>query len=67
MRYNNQFFRTREEAKEFQATHGGALYSHTPRSRTKREFRAEMSVAFDARGEVININETPWCVAWNET
>ena len=67
MRYNNQFFRTREEAKEFQIKHGGAIYSHLPRSRTKEDFRAEMAVALDARNEVVNADETPWCVAWNET
>lgn len=66
MQYNNRFFRTRNEAETFQAEHGGALYSHTPHSRTKKAFRREMLVAFDARQEIVNISETPWCVAWNE-
>lgn len=66
MRYNNQFFHTREEAKEFQAKHGGAIYSHLPQSRTKEDFRAEMAIALDAWNEVVSISETPWCVAWNE-
>ena len=64
--YNNKFFKTREEAREFQKKNGGALYSYTPKSRTKQNFRAEMIVAFEARQELINLNETPWCVAWNE-
>lgn len=64
--YNNKFFKTREEAKAFQKEHGGAIYSDTPKSKTKRGFRTEMTVAFDGRMEVVNPNETPWCVAWNE-
>lgn len=66
MRYNNKFFKTREEAKQFQKDHGGVLYSYTPKSKTKRAFRTEMVVAFDARQEIVNVNETPYCVAWNE-
>ena len=66
MKYNNKFFATREEAKAFQKEHGGAIYSATPKSKTKRSFCTEMAVAFDARMEVVNPNETPWCVAWNE-
>lgn len=66
MRYNNKFFKMKEEAKEFQKKHGGALYSNTPRSKTKRSFRTEMAVAFDARMEVVDGNKTPYCVAWNE-
>lgn len=64
--YNNKFFRTREEAKAFQKEHGGAMYSATPKSKTKRYFLDEMRVAFDARLECVNPNETPYCVAWNE-
>lgn len=64
--YNNKFFKTREEAKAFQKEHGGAMYSYTPRSKTKRDFQCEMAVAFDARMEVVDINKTPYCVAWNE-
>ena len=64
--YNNKFFRTREEAKSFQQEHGGAIYSCTPRSKTKRDYNAEMTVAFDARREIVDMNKTPWCVAWNE-
>ena len=67
MTYNNKFFHTREDAKAFQREHGGALYSSLPRSRTKREFQDEIAVALDARNEVVNIHETPWCVAWNES
>lgn len=64
--YNNRFFKTREEAKAFQKENGGAIYSDTPKSKTKRSFCAEMAVAFDARREVVNPNKTPWCVAWNQ-
>ena len=64
--YNNKFFATREEAKAFQKEHGGVMYSCTPKSRTKKDFRMEMIVAFDARTEVVNPNATPYCVAWNE-
>lgn len=64
--YNNKFFATREEAKAFQKEHGGVIYSATPKSKTKRDFRTEMCIAFDARMEVVNPNETPYCVAWNE-
>ena len=64
--YNNKFFKTREEAKVFQKEHGGAIYSCTPHSKTKRDYNAEMTVAFDARREIVDMNKTPWCVAWNE-
>lgn len=65
--YYNRFFKTREEAREFQKENGGVLYSNTPKSRTKKNFRAEMAVAFDARREVVDGNATPYCVAWNST
>ena len=50
--YNNKFFKTEQEAKAFQKQHGGALLHVTPRSRleTRRNFAAEMAVAYDARG-----------------
>lgn len=66
--YNNRFFKTEEEAKAFRKQHGGALLHVTKRShrQTKRDFSDEMSIAYDARGEVVNPEETPWCVAWNE-
>lgn len=64
--YNNKFFATKEEAKSFQKEHGGVLYSITPKSKTKRAFRDEMAVAFDARQECVDINKTPYVVAWNE-
>jgi len=64
--YNNKFFERREDAVEFQKAHGGVLYSDTPRSKTKRQFHAEMTVAFDARREIVKSSETPYCVAWNE-
>ena len=63
--YDNKFFRTRGEAQAFQKEYGGAIYSCTPRSKTKRAYCAEMTIAFDARREIVDINKTPWCVAWN--
>lgn len=66
-RYNNKFFRTRDEAFAFQKENGGAVYSNMPRSRTKGDFLAEVVVAYDARHEIVDVKETPWCVAWNET
>lgn len=66
VRYNNRFFATREEAVAFQKEHGGVIYSHKPYSHTKREFMLEIMVAFDARGEIVDENKTPFCVAWNE-
>ena len=66
MRYNNRFFKTKEEAVAFQKQHGGAIYSNAPRSRSKMDFHVEMMVALDARHEVVDPSKTPWCVAWNE-
>lgn len=69
MRYNNRFFKTEEEAKAFRkARKGGVILHLTPRSRreTRRDFYAEMAVAWDARREEIDPNVTPWCIAWNE-
>ncbi len=61
---NNKFFKYRSEAKAFQAEHGGVIYSCTPRSKTKMRFCREMSLAYDLRKEVVSVNNTPWCVAW---
>lgn len=67
MRYNNRFFKTKEEAVAFQKQHGGAIYSNAPRSRSKTDYHVETMVAWDARHEVIDPNLMPWCVAWNES
>lgn len=66
--YNNKFFKTEAEAKEFKRDHGGMILHVTPHSKqsTKRDFAAECAVAWDARRETVNPTETPWCVAWNE-
>lgn len=66
--YNNRFFATKEEALAFRKQHGGRLISLSPKSRkeTRMDFQAEMAVAWDARGEVIDKEATPYCVAWNE-
>ena len=68
MRYNNRFFETEAEAKAFKKSHGGVLRHMTKRSKTdtKMDFMAEMVVAMDARGERIDPEKTPYCVAWNE-
>ena len=66
MRYNNKFFATKEDAKAFQKKHGGALYSNAKYSKTKRSFSIEKAVAYDARGEIVDGEKTPYCVAWNE-
>lgn len=68
MMYNNKFFETERDAKAFQKNHGGQLLHITPRSRTetRMSFSAEMAVAYDARGEVVDWHKTPYCVAWNE-
>ena len=69
MRYNNKFFSTEAEAKAFRKQKGyGALMHLTPRSRkeTRRDFYAEVAVAWDARREEVDPEKTPWCVAWNE-
>lgn len=67
--YNNRFFETEAEAKAFRKEHGyGALLHITPRSSLDKrlDFFAEIAVARDGRGEVIDWEKTPWCVAWNE-
>lgn len=66
--FNNKFFKTEEEAKAFKKSHGGTLIAIKPKSRkaTRGAFAAEMMVAYDGRGEVVDPNETPFCVAWNE-
>lgn len=69
IRYNNRFFATEEEAKAFRKQNKrGAILHLTPRSRkeTRRNFYAEVSVAWDARREEVDPEKTPWCVAWNE-
>lgn len=68
MRYNNRFFATREDAMAFKRRHGGHLLAFNPRGHreSKINFYAEMAVAQDARGEIIDPEQTPFCVAWNE-
>ena len=66
MKYNNKFFKTKEEAMSFKRAHGGVIYSYTPRSRTKQAYSIEVAVAYDARREMVSPKRTPYCVAWNE-
>ena len=67
MYFYNKFFATEAEAKAFQKTHGGRLIALKPKSRaqTRADCAAEMLVAFDGRGEVVDKDKTPFCVAWN--
>lgn len=69
VRYNNRFFGTREDAMAFKRRHGGVLITWNPKGHKegKINFLAEAAVALDARGEVIDPDQTPFCVAWNET
>lgn len=39
--YCNKFFKTEDEAKAFQKSHGGALYKNVKRSRTRESYRVE--------------------------
>ena len=69
MMYDNKFFKTVEEAKAYKRENkcGGVLIELKPRCRknTRRWFEYEMAVAYDARGERVNPEETPVCLAWN--
>ena len=38
--YCNKFFKTEDEAKAFQKSHGGALYKNVKRSHTRESYRA---------------------------
>lgn len=65
MKYCNQFFKTKEEAKAFQKQHGyGALYSNEKGSRTKKAYATELRVRGSWNDEFINTY--PFVVAWNE-
>ena len=68
MKYNNRFFSNEDEAKAFKKSHGGTLIALKPKSRkeTRAAFAAEVMVAYDARGEIVDKDATPFCVAWNE-
>lgn len=43
--YCNNFFKTEDEAKAFQKSHGGALYKNVKRSRTRESYRVEAAMA----------------------
>lgn len=62
--YKNKFFKTKEEAKAFQKSNGGALYSNVKGSRTKQYYMDELLVL--ERFDEEFINEHPYVVAWNE-
>ena len=49
--YCNKFFKTEDEAKAFQKSHGGALYKNVKRSHTRESYRVEAAMAgrLDAR------------------
>ena len=64
--FNNKFFATKEAAKVFQKQNKrGKLLMYSEKSRPN--FEAEMMVAAQRRGEVVFPDETPYCVAWNES
>lgn len=66
MRYDNKFFATKEEAQDFKRRKKyGRLVCFGKTLKTRIDFYAEMSVAEDARGEYIDPEKTPYCVAWN--
>ena len=39
--YCNKFFKTEDEAKAFQKSHGGALYKNVKRSHTRESYRVD--------------------------
>ena len=43
--YCNKFFKTEDEAKAFQKSHGGALYKNVKRSHTRESYRVEAAMA----------------------
>jgi O-acetyl-ADP-ribose deacetylase (regulator of RNase III) len=62
--YRNQFFKTEDEAKVFQKTNGGALYSNAKYSHTKKDYMVEAKQVACLNDEFIS--EHPYCVAWNQ-
>jgi O-acetyl-ADP-ribose deacetylase (regulator of RNase III) len=62
--YRNKFFKTEEEAKVFQKTNGGALYSNAKYSHTKKDYMVEAKQVACLNDEFIS--EHPYCVAWNQ-
>ena len=65
MIYMSKFFKTKEEAKQFQKQNGcGALYSNVKGSRTKQSYLVEAGM----RGMSMEFcEEHPFVVAWNES
>ena len=47
--YCNKFFKTEDEAKAFQKSHGGGLYKNVKRSRTRESYRNGYAGRLDAR------------------
>lgn len=64
--YCNKFFKTEDEAKAFQKSHGGALYKNIKRSRTRESYRVEAIMAVQGGWMHSTDADThPYCVAWN--
>lgn len=64
--YRFAFFETKEKAKEFQKTNGGALYSNTKGSRTKRDYAVQRAMMQDVNWLTDDFYEQhPFVVAWN--
>ena len=64
--FKNQFFKTKEEAKDFQKKNGGAFYSNVKGSRTKRDYIAELAILNPDNYEQFSENY-PYVIAWTET
>lgn len=64
--YRFAFFETKEKAKEFQKSNGGALYSNTKGSRTKRDYAYQRMMMQDVNWLPDDFYEQrPYVVAWN--
>lgn len=64
--YCNKFFKTEDEAKAFQKSHGGALYKNVKRSHTRKSYRVEAAMAVQGGWmHGTDLDAHPYCVAWN--
>lgn len=64
--YCNKFFKTEDEAKAFQKSHGGALYKNVKRSHTRESYRVEAAMAVQGGWmHGTDLDAHPYCVTWN--
>ena len=62
--YCNKFFKTEDEAKAFQKSHGGALYKNVKRGRTRESYRVEAIMAVQGGWmRSTDVDTHPYCVA----